>query len=196
MAVDKKLKEKIIKEVKEGKSYYSVAKKYNLTPSSVRDICLRAGVKSKFKHAEKKYTDEEIIDFVKSKGVISQRELEKELGYTALNHRLLRMARDGKIRFIRLLGRSKYLGCKRLVYVDDEDLKNWFLEQLPNKMPKGLRALLRSKLKDLGVDVDLSYKYASRAVGIDPELYDKLKEEARKKNVSLKKYVEDILKGR
>jgi len=182
--IDKELRNKIIKEVSEGASYRATAKKYGLSVEGVRDICLKAGVRSRFKSITTKMSDDEIINEIRKHKVISIRDLGRVLGYSDLTNRAFRMARDGKIYILNI-------GDRRYVFATKDDLKEWCTDRI-KKMPRKLRLIFIEKLRHLGIDIKMKKSYA--LIPIDRKLHKKIKKKASKEGLTIKEFVDKLLK--
>ena len=186
----------IISEVKKGRSFYSLAKEYNVSTSTIKDWCNKAGVKSSFVFPERKKKDSEIIDLIKKNKVMTQANIGLIFGYSpsVLTARLLALTREGKINFVRLADTKLFPdhANRRIYYIDKEDLQQWILKRIPKGMPLNLRRAMAHKLRDI---VQLPYTDAqNKTIAVRKEIYDKLKEEANKKNMHISTIVDNVLR--
>lgn len=158
-------KQDILQNVKNGKSYYSQAKKHNLHPNKIRKLCLKNNIQSQ--HTRMHNTDEEVIKAIKKYKVASVRDIQNELNYTsyrAAHNRLRRMVIKDKI-FYTLLspikrsgrGKAKHLFDgyynRAIYFVTKEDFKEWVQEKLPDQVSTHLRKSISHLINHIDVNV-------------------------------------------
>jgi len=196
------IRNKILEEVKNGKSYYSLSKKYNISVTTISTWCKNVGIKSKHKPLPKKADDEKIIQTIKQNLAMTRSELEKKLGYSSLQHRLRKLIKNGNIKYIRIPGKGHTPSLRlfpeytnrKIFYVDKKDLEKWIKKQLPKTMPQNLRKAISHKLKNLGINIENKKEKTATSVTIDKKLYKKIMRDAQKQNKTIKEIVENIIK--
>lgn len=188
-----------VNEVRNGASMRQVSLKYGVNVSVVAYWCDRAGVKTKFPKVVMKSTDAQILLAVKRWKVMSVIDIGMEFGYSnsgSIRRRLRKLVSEGKLDYIVIAGggRSKvshlfkrYID-KRLYYITKEDLNKWVRDKIPKRLPHGLKTAISNKLHDAGIDVSFQ-AHIKKAVMLEPEVYQRLKEYAGNSNMTVAEYV-------
>ena len=192
---------KILKAVKNGESYHALSKKYGVSVTTISTWCKKANIKSKHKPVLKKADDEKIIQTIRQNLAMTRSELEKKLGYSSLQHRLRKLIKYGKIKYIRIPGKGHTPSLRlfpeytnrKIFYVDKKDLEKWIKKQLPKTMPQNLRKAISHKLKNFGINIEYK-KEKTTSVVIDKKLYNKIIQDAKKQDKTIKEIVENILR--
>ena len=106
-------------------------------------------------------TDDEIIGTIIQYHALTEKNLEKLLGYkcNTLHSRLRRMVYDGKIKFTRLASKGHTIGMKlfpqytdiSLYYIYKVDLDKWVDERLPREMTAKMRREIAHKFYYIGL---------------------------------------------
>jgi len=198
VSLDDALRWCIINEVKKGGSLREVSKTYNVPLSTVAHWCDSEDIKSKHTRSPVKATDDDLLEIIKKKKVMSVSELELQFGYhtNAIRRRLKRLIKNKKIQFVLIPGGGGKVSLlfkgyidKRLYYIDNSDLNRWVVKRLPKEMPPAFKRGLTQKLNDAGIPFEFK-KHDKKALVVDTKLYDKLKKQANKEGISIAKFVE------
>ena len=188
-----KLSEKeIITQIKNGKSYLSVAKKYDTTEHQIKKICDEHGIKSGFCHV----TEEQIINAIKKKKAVTANELMSDLklsSFTSIQRRLRRLLMDNKINTViipttKQMVFSEYTN-KNIYFISKDDLKEWVSEKLPETMPRTLRKIITRRLHEVGLKIPLTDKIEYKGVSFPEPTYNKLKRKAKKLDMPLREMI-------
>jgi predicted HTH transcriptional regulator len=76
------VKKMSVLDVQNGASLRSTAHKYNMPLTTLAKLCRDAGVKSSFKKQEKRYSDQQIVNYIRRNGVAMTTEMAHRFGYT------------------------------------------------------------------------------------------------------------------
>lgn len=187
--------------VRNGSSYTEAARKIGVSYEAVRRWCIKEGVHSSFIH--KKRTDADVISTIKEAKVITQSELSRALNYQSMGTRLRGMIMSDKIKSTIIPAPSSAAKVrwplagyqnKRLYYIEDEDLSDWLMENLPKHMPTGMRRAVTAKLRSIGVNItELKYHRKYNSIALSENVYKKLKVMSEKKGLSLRVLVETLI---
>lgn len=190
----------VIDAVKNGMSFRQASKKFDIYISTVDFWCRNAGVKSEFAKQIMKATDNDILKAVKKNKVMTVQMLEKVFGYqtNTARKRLKRLAQDGKLEYIVLGGGGKAAPlfkdytARRIYYTTKEDLHKWLKSKFLTKMPRALKVAITHKLhRDSGIDLKFE-EPKKKALMLNTNIYDKIKQKAIKKGISPAEYVEKV----
>lgn len=200
--VTKEEKSEAVDAVRNGENYSVVARKVGVSLGAIHGWCTKEGVKTSFVHIKK--TDSEIAAAIKEAKVVTQAELAQILNYQTLGNRLRSMIMRDLIKSTIIPGKSSAAKIswpihgyqnRRLYYVDDDDLSEWLIEKLPPHMPIGMRRAVTGTLRSMGISLPLLItKKKVKAVSIDWELYETIREKANKGNTSICKFANRIIK--
>lgn len=196
MTYSPKIRDKAIEKVKSGKSIRQTAKEMDIPVSTVSYWCEKNNVDSSYDKAEKKVKDEDIIKKIKENLAMTERELEKELGYSknGLRNRLIRLIKDKKINYAIIPGGGNifkgYID-RRIYYVSKKDLKRWVGKKIPKGLPRNLKNLISQKLHDAGIDISFDTK-KKKAIVVDENIYKNLQKKAKTKGVSVIDLIKEI----
>jgi len=195
------IREKAISLVKQGVSINQTAKMLNLNPAIVLRWCRKAGVKSKYKPIipKRRISDDEIMEVIKKKKVVTSRELNKILGAT-LTHRLKRLVREQKIKSIKIpkirshivkehMGR--YINVT-LYFIDEESFREWYYSKLPKYIPKHLKKIFTHILTDIGIRVE-EEKQKKTAIMLPKDIKCQLIEKAKQEGVSIEELLRRVI---
>lgn len=197
----KSIKNKIINEVKNGKSYRDTSRKHGVPLSTVVYWCECAGIKSKHFRAKIKATDADIIKKVHSSLVLTAKEISDAFSFheNAIRRRLDRLVKQKQLQFIVLSGSGKgntlfrgYID-KRLYYVKDEELDKWLHSKIPQNIPAALKRSISQKLHESWKSFEFK-KTVKRVVVVNDPLYKEVQQKARKQGISASEYVRRRLK--
>lgn len=153
--------------------------------------------------AQKKVSDEMIVNILKEHKALTQSELEDLLKYSrcSLKPRVHQLLMDNKIKSKILPHRSpasSYILFRgytdvTLYYVDDNDFIEWIKSRLPKNIPKNLRKVITMKLHGMGIEIDLSPRTELMLIAIKPYLHKELKKMAKRKKKSMQNITEEAL---
>lgn len=191
----------ILDAVENGMSFRQASIKFNTYISTVNFWCKNAGIQSGFEKQIMKATDKQILDEVKKNKVMTVRMLEQIFSYqtNTARKRLKRLASEGKLEYIVLGGGGKaaYLFkdyiARRIYYVAKEDLHKWLKTKFLINMPRGLKVAITQKLhRDSGIDLKFDEEPKKKALMLNPNIYEKIKQKASKSGISVAEYIEKV----
>lgn len=204
--MDADTKKQILKNIESGASINSQAKKYNMSWDTIKSLCDKNQIKSRYKHT--KATEEAIINLIKEMKVASSKEIAESFGISTVNRQPLRrrlqsMVRRGKIKRTKL----KTLKSKAnkeyhmfegymenfLFYLTDTGFKEWTVQQIPKGLPSNIRKILSQYLHDMQIDIDLKYKKPMRTIAFTDDEYKLIKKKAKKQKKTIKECVLDAI---
>ncbi|MCX6822347.1 MAG: DeoR family transcriptional regulator, partial [Candidatus Aenigmarchaeota archaeon] len=141
----------------------------------------------------------EILAVVKKQKVLTVTELEKIFDYhtNAARRRLKRLVEQGKLDYVVIGGGGKASFIfkdfidKRLYYLTEADLHRWIKKKMPKHIPSALKNSISQKLHDVGIDMQFKAD-KKKAIMITPKLYERIKENANKKGISIAEYVDKV----
>jgi len=153
--------------------------------------------------AQKKVSDEKIINTLEKHKALTQLEIEDALKYRhgSLRPRLHRLVTKNKIKS-RLLPHRAHTGVcivfrgyagVIIYYVNDDDFIEWIKSKIPRNLPKNIRQIITMKLHEMKIDINLSPRTELRLIGIKPYLHNKLKKIAEREKKSIQKITEEAL---
>jgi len=154
--------------------------------------------------AQKKVSDEVIINILKKNKALSQPEMEELLSYSrgSLKPRLHRLVMKNKIKSKTLPHRSSHTGSyvifrgytdESLYYINDDDFVEWIKNRIPKNLPKSFRQIITMKLNEIGINLNLSPRTELKLIAIKPYVHKKLKKIAKRKNESIQNITEEAL---
>jgi len=193
---DTKLKQKVLSEIRKGKSFRQASVDHSVPLSTIVHWCKKDGIKSKHTRAEIKATDEDILKAIKDHGVLSSKELSGIFGYkeNAIMRRLNRLMKQRKVLFVLLPGRGKgkiffkdYID-KRLYYLEKDALDKWIQARIPKDLPAPIKRSISQKLHESGIDFEFK-KNEKRVVVVDDPLFKKMQKKAAKEGISTSEYI-------
>lgn len=196
MTYSPEIRDKAIEKVKSGKSIRQTAKDMDIPVSTVSYWCEKNNIDSSYDKAEKKVKDEDIVDTIDKNLAMTERELEKELGYSknGLRTRLIRLIKDKVIDYVIIPGGGNifkgYID-RRLYYLYKDDLKKWVIKKIPKGLPRSLKNIISQRLHDAGIDISFDTK-KKKAIVVDENIYKKLKKKAKTKGVSVIDLIKEI----
>jgi transposase len=190
------IKEKVVSEIKNGKSFRKASMEYNLPLSTVVHWCKQKNIKSQHNRADIKATDDIILQEIKKNLLLSATELSILFDYkeNAIYRRLNRLVKQKKLQYIVIPGKGKgkkifsgYID-KRLYYVKQRDLDKWIHNLLPKEIPSAIKRSITQKLHNAGIPFNFKTN-DKRVVVVDDPLFKQIRKKAEKQGISASEYV-------
>ena len=192
-----KIEEQMLKNIQNGSSINSQAKKYSISWDTVKAICVKHSVSSQ--HTNVKATEDDIINMLSDFKVSTVKEISEyfklsKSNYQRLRERLQSMVRRNKIKRVKLstIGRLNRNGIFKgyletyLFYISDKALREWVITQIPTGLPLHLRKVISRTLHSSNINIDLTNITSTKTVVFTETEYKKLKMEAKKKEMGIK----------
>lgn len=154
---------------------------------------------------EKKVSDDVILQTLKDFKALTEQELSEFLGYkpNTLNRRLKRMCVEEKIMFKRIPAIKttthykifdEYRGT-RVYATNDEYFIKWILSHIPKRITPLYRRTFNYFVHQLGYEIELPKSNTKKQIWIyDLELYDIIKNMAKKQDCSISKVAQDLMR--
>jgi len=179
----------IIQAVKNGESYRSVAQKHHTTDYQIKKICLKHNVHSAYIIIP----EEKILNIIKKRKVATISEILTDLemsSHVNLQRRLRRLLDKKKIKTAIISKNSIFRGYinKTLYFVSKKDLEEWIYSKLPKDLPTSLKKIITRRFHEIGIDLKLGQREYCNISLPKPE-YLKLKEKAKKENLTIKELI-------
>jgi len=200
MSVKQLPEKQIIKNIQNGASINSQAKKYDVTWDRIKQLCKKNNVASK--HKSRMVTDDELLAVIGLNKVMTKSEIIKKLeisSYNNLARRLRQLIMEGKLQTIILPHtKTKYKNARvlngytgnHLFYVSNEELCIWAENRIPRQMPQNLRRAITRNLNDAGIHIKISKPSAQNCpVAFPKEDYQKLKLKAEKEGLTMREMI-------
>ncbi len=162
------LKNKLLEEVRKGRSIHKVSKEFGVSYSTAVRWCKDAAVRSVYTHDRVIRSDEEIIQLIKDRKVVRAKDINVNPS------RLKRLCSEGKLKVKRIPKISARSPIKRyyrwytnrdLYYVDEDDLLYWMLSKIDGS-PKDLGVSIHHFLKGLGLECPGTRRFNSRIIDL------------------------------
>lgn len=193
--MDEKTEEKIVTAIANGETYTSQQEKYHISYKTVKNICDKHNIKSKYSDTK----IEEIINIINENKVVSASTVSKILQrkQSNISEKMKRLRYTGKIKKLKIPYSNskikndsfkKHLN-RNLYYLSEKQLKQWIREQLPDNMPRNLQKSISNRLHDAGVDIDLSSNIKYKSIALPKKQYEELKKEAKNQNKTIKELI-------
>jgi hypothetical protein len=189
--------ENIIFDIKKGKSFNSISKKYKVSWYTIKKIAEKNNISSKYV----KISDEKILEVINKRLVATNNEILDDLNFSSfknMKRRLDNLKLQNKIKTTVIPSTShrkknhhifnNYTNTL-LYYIDKKDLEIWVRNKLPDALPQNFRKAITRRLHDLGLDIDLVEKTEYRVISFTTKEYKILSNKAQKQKKTLKEYI-------